>query len=191
MTNKLICPSCNKAHELKDYIYATDADMAFNVALSVHPKIASLVLKYTGFFAPPKSAMSLARRAKIIHELIPIFHVLPLDMIAYGIEVMLENQANGTLETPLKNHKYLKKVMNSYKPPKESEAKNGETQTSRKPLTEKQVSYFADMICGMPDFIDKYARVGESTKEFSMRIRSNLSQAEYQEKWQPFIKRIG
>lgn len=193
MTNKLICPSCNKAHELKDYIYATDADMAFNVALMVNPKAANLVLKYTELFTPPKSALTLARRAKIIESILLEVHVLPVEQYAYGMEVMLEKHANGELQTPLKNHNYLKKVMTSYTPPEENETQKVDSvkPQNRKPLTEKQVRYFADMLCGMPDFIEKYARTGETTKEFSMRIRSMLCQAKYQEKWQRYIKRIG
>lgn len=168
MTNKLICPSCNKAHELKDYIYATDADMAFNVALTVNPKIANLVLKYTELFAPPKSALTLARRAKIIESILPEVRVLPVEQYAYGMEIMLEKHANGELQTPLKNHNYLKKVITSYQPPKESEDTGSDK--PRKRYTDKQIKFFAVRLCEDINFANEYAKVGETRQAFESRI---------------------
>lgn len=187
MTNKLICPSCNKAHELKDYIYATDADMAFNVALTVNPKIANLVLKYTELFAPPKSALTLARRAKIIESILLEVRVLPVEQYAYGMEIMLEKHANGELQTPLKNHNYLKKVMTSYQPPADKPDKRPR---QARQFTDKQCKYFASLLCADPNFASEHAQIGETSKAFESRVARLLKQSDWQATWQPYIDLI-
>ena len=181
MTNKLICPSCNQAHDLSDYINNTNADMAFKIALSVPSPLSELVLNYTQLFAPAKSTLSLNRRAKIIADL--QLEGCDIDRVAYGINIMLNNHAKGELVTPLKNHNYLLKVMNSYTPPDVSERK-------KDTLTEKQIKFFGCRLCQDGNFAMKYARPGESHGEFLLRIEHELKSPEKVNKWRGYIEKI-
>ena len=181
MTNKLICPSCNQAHDLSDYINNTNAEMAFSIDLSVPSPLSSLVLNYTQLFAPPKSNLSLSRRAKIIGDL--QLEGCDIDRLAYGINIMLENHAKGDLATPLKNHNYLIKVLSSYTPPDESERKKYK-------LSDKQIRFFGCRLCQDSDFAMKYAKTGESQGEFLSRIEHELNDPEKVKKWQGYIDKI-
>lgn len=181
MTNKLNCPNCHTAHDLSDYINETNADMAFNIALSVPSPLSAMVLNYTQLFAPAKSNLSLSRRAKIISDL----HLegCDLDRLAYGINITLENHAKGDLVTPLKNHNYLTKVMNSYTPPDESERKKYK-------LSAKQIRFFGCRLCQDGNFAMKYAKTGESQGEFLSRIEHELNDPEKVKKWYGYIDKI-
>lgn len=181
MNNKLTCPSCHQAHDLSDYINETNADMAFSIALSVPSPLSNLVLKYTQLFAPAKSKLSLERRAKVIDDL----HLegCDIDRVAYGINIMLNNHAKGELATPLKNHNYLIKVMNSYTPPDESERK-------KYSLSDKQIRFFGCRLCQDGNFAMKYAKTGESQGEFLSRIEHELNDPEKVKTWQGYIDKI-
>lgn len=181
MTNKLTCPSCNQAHDLSDYINNTNAEMAFSIALSVPSPLTNLVLNYTQLFAPAKSNLSLSRRAKIISDL--QLEGCDIDRLAYGINIMLENHAKGDLATPLKNHNYLMKVLNSYTPPSESERKKYK-------LSDKQIRFFGCRLCQDSNFAMKYAKTGESQGEFLSRIEHELNDPEKVKKWQGYIDKI-
>lgn len=181
MTNKLICPNCNTAHELGDYINATDADMAFNVALDVPAAISSLVLQYTELFTPAKSKLSLSRRANIIKSL----HLEGTDIhrVAYGITAMLERHSTGDLITPLKNHNYLFKVMQSYTPPDEAKQK-------KYTLSQKQIKWFGFRLTQNTDFAMKYAKIGEEAGAFLDRVEYQLQDPKWVEKWWGYIEQI-
>ena len=181
MTNKLTCPSCHQAHDLSDYINETNADMAFNIALSVPSPLSNLVLNYTQLFAPAKSNLSLSRRANIISDL--QLEGCDIDRLAYGINIMLENHAKGDLATPLKKHNYLIKVMNSYTPPDESERKKYK-------LSDKQIRFFGCRLCQDSDFAMKYAKTGESQGEFLSRIEHELNDPEKVKNWYGYIDKI-
>ena len=181
MSNALICPSCNTPHDLSDYINATDADMAFKVALDVPAPLSNLVLQYTQLFAPAKSKLSLNRRANIIKDL----HLEGTDVqrIAYGIRAMLERHNNGDLVIPLRNHNYLFKVMQSYTPPA-IEEKNKFT------LTPKQMKFFASKLARNNEFGMRYAKIGEDINAFQTRIEAQLQDPKQVEQWQNYIDQI-
>ncbi|MBS9779665.1 MAG: hypothetical protein KGV51_03470 [Moraxellaceae bacterium] len=181
MSNKLVCPNCQKAHELKDYITATDSEMAFKIALTVPPQISNLVLKYSQLFAPAKSAMSLERRAKIIESM--QLEGCDVGRVAFGINTMLETHANGNLKTPLKNHNYLKKVMTSYIPPDVAEEKKYK-------LSEGQIKFIAVRLCNNDKFAMNHANIGESAGEFMMRIENELHNVETVKQWYGYIETI-
>ncbi len=181
MTDKLICPTCNTPHDLSDYINATDADMAFKVALDVPAPLSNLVLQYTQLFAPAKSKLSLNRRANIIQDL----HLEGADIerVAYGIRNMLERHSNGGIQTPLKNHNYLKSVMQSYTPPAKDEQ-------SKYTLTPKQIKFFASKLARNNEFGMKYASIGEDIGAFQTHIEAQLQDPKQVEKWYGYIDLI-
>lgn len=181
MSNKLTCPSCNQAHDLSDYINNTNAEMAFRIALSVPSSLSNLVLKYTELFAPAKSKLSLERRAKVITDL--QLEGCDINRMAYGINIMLENHAKGDLSTPLKNHNYLMKVLNSYTPPDEAERKKHK-------LSVKQIRFFGCRLCQDGNFAMKYAKTGESQGEFLSRIEHELNDPANVKKWYGYIDKI-
>ncbi len=181
MSNKLTCPNCWQSESVEDYILATDADMAFNIALSVPVPLTNLVLKYIQLFAPAKSVFTLDRRAKLIESM----HLegCDIDRVAYGITEMLQRHASGKLKTPLKNHNYLKQVMTSYEPADESEEKKYK-------LTDKQIKFFGLRLCNTPEFAMKYANVGEEAGAFMQRVEAQLQNPEMVKKWYGYIETI-
>ncbi len=180
--NKLVCPSCNQAHELAEYINATDADMAFKIALSVPFELSDLVMQYTELFKPAKQALTLDRRAKVIETM----HLEGCDVerMAYGLRAVLERHEKDPLETPLKiNHGYLKGCIKRFKPADEQEKQ-------KYTLTDKQIKFFGYRLCQNENFAMKYAHQGESQGDFWMRIEHELRNPENVKKWYGYIEVI-
>ncbi len=182
MSNKLVCPTCNNTHEVKEYICATDAQMAFNIALTIPPEISTLVLKYVQLFAPAKSALTLERQAKIIESM----HLEGCDVerVAYGIRAVLDNHANGKITSPLNTkHGYLKGCMNGYTPPNVEEQQ-------KYTLTDKQIKFFGYRLCQNSNFAMKYSNTGETDGEFMVRVEHSLRDPKNVKKWYGYIEVI-
>lgn len=106
---------------------------------------------------------------------------------------MLAQHAKGSLITPLSNHNYLLKTMQSYQPPKQessTDTRPKDTDTSIN-LTSKQIGYFAKLLADDPSFGSQYARAGENTNQFAMRIGNELKDPKQQQQWLTHLQRVG
>lgn len=191
MTNKLPCPTCGRQHEWNEYVRAYTAETAFFMALSIDNNLSITLLEYLDLFTPPQQSLSLKRIAKLIKTL-DLADKDPAQ-VKWAIEQMLTQHDKGSLITPLSNHNYLLKTMQSYQPPKQ-EDNTDSTQPNNNStisLTPKQISYFAKLLADDPSFGSQYARAGENTNQFAIRISNALKDPKKQQQWLTHLQRVG
>lgn len=58
-------------------------------------------------------------------------------------------------------------------------------------MTDKQIETFGSKLSGDSAFGSKYARAGESAREFEQRVKNELRNPENQQKWADDLKRVG
>lgn len=116
------CPSCATALTF-EALFAHDLDRrAFAHLAAVSVPLGARVLAYVGLFAPPKNRMTMARKARVITELLPdlqrqaITHSgrdweAPLAAWAIAIDAMLNQRDAGKLRLPLTGHGYLYAIL--------------------------------------------------------------------------------
>lgn len=193
MSSKLPCPSCGRPHDWNEYVRAYTAEAAFFMALNIEPTLSIPLLEYLDLFTPNKQSLSLKRIAKLIKTL--DLEAKDPAQVKWAIEQMLAQHAKGSLITPLSNHNYLLKTMQSYQPPKQGDNTDStqpekDTNTSIN-LTPKQISYFAKLLADDPTFGSQYAKAGENTNQFATRIGNELKDPKQQQQWLTHLKRVG
>lgn len=120
----LTCPACG--HELTLEALFADEETRQAVAglLSLAIPVGSRVLAYLALFHPPKNRLTLARKVKLVMELLPdlqrgaierqgaIWSAPPAAWVA-AIEQMLQLRDQGKLQLPLTGHGYLYAILAS------------------------------------------------------------------------------
>lgn len=115
------CPACGARASLEVMTGHAAAAAALEAAFQVSP-VGRALLKYLALFRPGKNALSFDRVEKLINELLPeiraerinhgsALHDAPPEALVWAIEQMLNSRAAGTLQLPLKNHRYLRAVI--------------------------------------------------------------------------------
>jgi len=110
---KMRCPCCYSEFGLEQML-ADDAAREVMGLISQLPKgSARLLVQYTGLFRPRKQALSWDRAHKLISEASTLAKPATLNTaLTQTIDAMRAKQKSGEW-TPLKNHNYLKQVIQS------------------------------------------------------------------------------
>ncbi len=123
-TTELTCPMCGTHLDIGHLIVAADERAAFLRVLELADPLKGCLTKYIYLFAPPKTALTQRKQARILLSLLPdlerraIHHAgrdwaAPLKLWEQGIDQMLQARDAGRLELPLKGHGYLYTILSS------------------------------------------------------------------------------
>jgi hypothetical protein len=114
----LCCPNCGSELGVEQ-LFGHEVDhRAFLHLAHISIPLGSRVMRYLQLFAPAKNRLTMARKAKLIEQLLPdlqrqqIHHngrdwSAPLAAWALAIDGMLEQRDQGKLRLPLTSHVYL------------------------------------------------------------------------------------
>jgi hypothetical protein len=116
------CPSCGVDLTIEQLFGHVQDQRAFAHLATISIPLGARVLAYTLLFAPPKNKLTLARKARLIEQLLPdlqrqaINHKgrdwdAPLAAWALAIDQMLQARDQGKLTLPLASHAYLYAVI--------------------------------------------------------------------------------
>lgn len=119
---QLVCPVCQSQYPLEAAMNDLAARQAVVRAFEL-TEIGSLLIRYVQLFKPAKSAMSMARLAKLLDEIVPMIkagqierhsRTWPAPQLYWqqAIEHMLDNREK--LSLPLKSHGYLLEIIAGY-----------------------------------------------------------------------------
>lgn len=119
---KLVCPVCHAEYPLEAAMNDVAARQAVVKAFEL-TEIGSLLIRYVTLFKPAKQALSMARLAKLLDELVPMVkagqiersgsrYAAPQAYWQQAIETMLSGREKLTL--PLKSHGYLLEIIAGY-----------------------------------------------------------------------------
>lgn len=119
---KLVCPVCQAEFPLEAAMNDVAARQAVVKAFEL-TEIGSLLISYIQLFKPAKRALSMAKLAKILEEIVPIvksgqithggtIYAAPQKYWSQAIEAMLMQRSSLIL--PLSGHGYLLKIIASY-----------------------------------------------------------------------------
>lgn len=122
---KVRCYNCGAVASLDALVSTNAAGRAFAAALSVPAPLAPVILKYLGLFRPTNRELSFGRATTLLGEIVPMINGgkltfdrqttdAPLAAWAWGIEQVLVARDVGKLSTPLTNHNYLYRIVQSY-----------------------------------------------------------------------------
>lgn len=122
---KVRCHNCGAVASLDALVSTNAAGRAFAAALSVPAPLAPVMLKYLGLFRPANRELSFGRATTLLGEIVPMINGgkltfdrqttdAPLNAWAWGIEQVLQARDVGKLSTPLINHNYLYRIVQSY-----------------------------------------------------------------------------
>lgn len=123
---KTRCPCCGAENSLDALFAHEDArDCLWQLAQMGGPMTRGLV-QYLGLFRPQKSALSAARMAGLMAELLPDMqagHIrrrgkvcpAPPEAWAYGFQAALAARNEGRLQLPLKSHGWLYEVIGQWR----------------------------------------------------------------------------
>ncbi len=121
---KITCPSCCAQFPIEAGLLEDEGKRLAAVVADMEPVLARAALGYLRLFRPPKTALRMARAAKILRELAELVgtgtvcrdersgvrrRATPA-MWATGIEQMLQ-QRSSSLQLPLSNHNYLRALV--------------------------------------------------------------------------------
>lgn len=148
---KLVCPVCQAEFPLEAAMNDVAARQAVVKAFEL-TELGSLLIRYVTLFKPAKQALSMARLAKLLDELVPMIkagqitrngtlYPAPQAYWQQAIETMLMQRDKLTL--PLKSHGYLLEIISGYanKASAQAEKQNeqgrkyGDFKTATKPAT--------------------------------------------------------
>lgn len=116
---KLVCPVCQSEFPLEAALNDVAARQAVVKAFEL-TELGSLLIRYVTLFKPAKQALSMARLAKLLDELVPLIkqgqitrngtiYAAPQAYWAQAIETMLMQR--DKLSLPLKGHGYLQEII--------------------------------------------------------------------------------
>lgn len=116
------CPNCG-AEQTPEQLFGHEQDhRAFLHLAVISIPLGARVMQYLQLFAPPRNRMTLARKARLIEQLLPglqqqsVKHngrdwEAPLPAWAVAIDTMLQHRDQGKLRLPLTGHGYLYAVI--------------------------------------------------------------------------------
>ena len=152
---KLVCPVCQAEFPLEAAMNDVAARQAVVKAFEL-TEIGSLLIRYVSLFKPAKQALSMARLAKLLEELVPMvksgqitrngtMYPAPQTYWQQAIETVLAQREKLTL--PMKSHGYLLEIIAGYANKASGQAeraneqgrKYGEYHTADKPAARNPV----------------------------------------------------
>ena len=119
---KTRCPCCGAENSLDALIAHEQARQSLWTLANIGGQMTLGLVKYLGLFRPSKSALSQARMATLMAELLPDIqagqicrngqiHPAPVAAWAYAFGEVLAARDSGRLKTPLKSHGYLYEII--------------------------------------------------------------------------------
>ena len=110
---KIKCPSC---HAVFDLVAALDSDAGRELMIKLaklDSKLSRPLTAYLALFRAPKRALSWDRALKLTDDILPLAEPERLALaLTNTVESLRQKQAQGSWK-PLRNHNYLKQVINS------------------------------------------------------------------------------
>lgn len=118
----LCCPNCGAELAVEQLFGHAQDHRAFLHLAVISVPLGARVMQYLQLFAPPKNRLTMARKARLIEQLLPdlqrqaVAHNgrdwdAPLPAWAIAIDGMLHQRDQGKLRLPLGNHAYLYTVI--------------------------------------------------------------------------------
>lgn len=122
MSRDLSCPNCGAELTVEQLFGHAQDHRAFLHLAVISVPLGARVLQYLQLFAPTKNRLTMARKAKLIEQLLPDLQrqaihqnardwEAPLQAWAIAIDGMLLQRDQGKLRLPLTNHAYLYAVL--------------------------------------------------------------------------------
>lgn len=119
---KTRCPCCGAENSLDALIAHEQARQSLWALANIGGAMTLGLVKYLGLFRPNKSALSQARMASLMAELLPDIQAgqiyrngqsypAPVAAWAYAFNEVLSARDSGRLKTPLKSHGYLYEII--------------------------------------------------------------------------------
>ncbi|OAM38337.1 hypothetical protein [Eikenella sp. NML120348] len=119
---KTRCPCCGAENSLDALIAHEQARQSLWTLANIGGPMTLGLVKYLGLFRPNKSALSQARMASLMAELLPDIQAgqiyrngqsypAPVAAWAYAFNEVLAARDSGRLKTPLKSHGYLYEII--------------------------------------------------------------------------------
>ena len=119
---KTRCPCCGAENSLDALIAHEQARQSLWTLANIGGAMTLGLVKYLGLFRPNKSALSQARMASLMAELLPDIQAgqiyrngqsypAPVAAWAYAFNEVLTARDSGRLKTPLKSHGYLYEII--------------------------------------------------------------------------------
>lgn len=119
---KTRCPCCGAENSLDALIAHEQARQSLWMLANIGGAMTLGLVKYLGLFRPNKSALSQARMASLMAELLPDIQAgqiyrngqsypAPVAAWAYAFNEVLAARDSGRLKTPLKSHGYLYEII--------------------------------------------------------------------------------
>ena len=121
------CPCCGAINSLDALVAHDDARAALQQLADCGGELTRLLVRYCGLFRPAKSALTMARLAKLLAELQEgigaqrierggTLYDAPPAAWLWALQQVLEARDSGRLVPPLKNHGYLYTVLANWQP---------------------------------------------------------------------------
>ena len=119
---KTRCPCCGAENSLDALIAHEQARQSLWTLANIGGAMTQGLVRYLGLFRPAKSALSSARMASLMAELLPDIQAgqicrngqaysAPVAAWAYAFNEVLAARDSGRLKTPLKSHGYLYEII--------------------------------------------------------------------------------
>lgn len=116
------CPCCGAENSLDALLAHEDARDAVLAVIAVGGDLPRLAVQYVGLFRPAKTALTWARTAKLLGDILPdirrgaitrerVEYPAPAEAWLYGFRELLARRNSGSLKLPLKSHGYLYEVI--------------------------------------------------------------------------------
>lgn len=142
MSAELCCPACGAEMDLA-LLFAHEQDQrALSRLASVSIPLGARVLQYIALFQPPKQRLTVAKKIKLLLQLLPDLErcaitwkgrdwAAPLSAWAQAIDQMLAARDAGRLELPMKGHGYLYAILSGMADKHEAEQEQQREQEQR------------------------------------------------------------
>lgn len=122
MKAELTCPLCAAELSIEQLFAHAETRQAFARLAMVSLPLGGRLLAYVGLFAPTRNRMSIARKVKLLEELLPDVErgaierkgrewYAPRDAWSDAIEQMLAARDAGKLTLPITGHGYLYEIL--------------------------------------------------------------------------------
>lgn len=119
---KTRCPCCGAENSLDGLLAHEDARDAVLAVIAIGGELPKLAVQYIGLFRPTKTALTWARTAKLLNDILPdirrgaitrerVEYPAPAEAWLYGFRELLARRNAGGLKLPLKSHGYLYEVI--------------------------------------------------------------------------------
>ena len=119
---KTRCPCCGAENSLDGLLAHEDARDAVLAVIAIGGELPKLAVQYIGLFRPAKTALTWARTAKLLNDILPdirrgaitrerVEYPAPAEAWLYGFRELLARRNAGGLKLPLKSHGYLYEVI--------------------------------------------------------------------------------